>query len=117
MSDTTEGTGPAGAGTDAPRAETRDFDAQMEQKMREWKERWAKMRAEMETEMDELRVKAHLGKEDAKDEWDKFEARFKEIADDLDAKGDKVEDIVEEKLKAIGAELKDGFARLRKLFD
>jgi uncharacterized protein YPO0396 len=114
MTDSTVPPGTEGA-TEAPRAEP-GLDEQMEARMREWKARWAKLRAEMEQEMDELRVKAHLGKEDARDEWDRFEARFKEIAADLDAKGDQVEDILEEKLKAIGVELKDGFERLRKLF-
>jgi hypothetical protein len=91
-------------------------DELFEARMKDWKARWARMRAEFETEMDELRLKAHLGREDAKDEWERVEARFRAFSRDLDEKSDDVEDIVEEKLKVIAAELKDGFERLRKLF-
>jgi hypothetical protein len=91
-------------------------DELFEARMREWKERWSKMRAEFEQELDELKLKAHLGREDARDEWDRIEARFRAFSKDLDEKSDDVEDIVEEKLKVIAAELKDGFERLRKLF-
>lgn len=91
-------------------------DELFEARMREWKERWSKMRAEFEQELDELKLKAHLGREDARDEWDRVEARFRAFSKDLDEKSDDVEDIVEEKLKVIAAELKDGFERLRKLF-
>jgi hypothetical protein len=91
-------------------------DELFEARMKEWRERWGKMRAEFEQEMDELKLKAHLGREDARDEWDRIEARFRAFTKDLDEKSDDVEDIVEEKLKVIAAELKDGFERLRKLF-
>lgn len=91
-------------------------DELFEARMKEWKERWARMRTEFEQEMDELKLKAHLGREDAKDEWDRIEARFRAFSKDLDEKSDDVEDIVEEKLKVVAAELKDGFERLRKLF-
>ncbi|HEX5632530.1 MAG TPA: hypothetical protein VFX50_04850 [Gemmatimonadales bacterium] len=113
----TDSTVPPGTeGPAEPPREEPSLDEQMEARMRDWKARWAKLRAEMEQEMDELRVKAHLGREDAKDEWARFEARFKEIAADLDSRSDQVEEILEEKLKAIGVELKDGFERLRKVF-
>lgn len=91
-------------------------EEQFEARMREWKARWDRMRAELETEMDELRLKAHLGSADAKDEWERVESRFKAFAREFDEKSDDIEDIVEEKLKAISAELKDGVERLRKLF-
>jgi hypothetical protein len=84
--------------------------------MKEWKARWATMRAEFEQEMDELRRKAQFGKQDACEEWERVESRFRAFTKDLDEKTDGVEDIVEEKLKVIAAELKDGFERLRKLF-
>ena len=113
MSDTTT---PPGA-DEAPRAAPEPTaDELFEARMKEWKTRWAKMRTEFEQELDELKLKAHLGREDAKDEWDRIESRFRAFSKDLDEKSDDVEDIVEEKLKAISAELKDGFERLRKLF-
>jgi N-acyl-D-aspartate/D-glutamate deacylase len=113
MSDTTT---PPGA-DEAPKAAPEpSADELFEARMKEWKERWARMRAEFEQEMDELRLKAHLGREDARDEWERVEARFRAFTKDLDEKSDDVEDIVEEKLKAIASELKDGFERLRKLF-
>jgi hypothetical protein len=109
-------TTPPGA-DEAPKAAPEpSADELFEARMKEWKERWAKLRAEFEQEMDELRLKAHLGREDARDEWERVEARFRAFTKDLDEKSDDVEDIVEEKLKAIASELKDGFERLRKLF-
>lgn len=113
MSDTTT---PPGA-DDTPRATPEpSADELFEARMKDWKARWARLRAEFEQEMDELRLKAHLGKEDAKDEWERIEARFRSFTKDMDEKSDDVEDIVEEKLKIVAAELKDGFERLRKLF-
>ena len=105
-------------GTDeAPKAAPEPTaDELFEARMKEWKTRWAKMRTEFEQELDELKLKAHLGREDAKDEWDRVESRFRAFSRDLDDKSDDVEEIVEEKLKVIAAELKDGFERLRKLF-
>jgi len=113
MSDTTT---PPGS-DEAPRATPEPTaDELLEARMKEWQARWAKMRTEFEQELDELKLKAHLGREDAKDEWDRVESRFRAFSKDLDEKGDDVEEIVEEKLKVIAAELKDGFERLRKLF-
>ena len=107
---------PPGAGEAPGAAPEPSADELFEARMREWKARWARMRAEFEQEMDELRLKAHLGREDAKDEWERVETRFRAFSKDLDEKSDDVEEILEEKLKVIAAELKDGFERLRKLF-
>jgi len=110
-------TAPPPGGDDAPKAAPEpSADELFEARMKEWKARWAKMRAEFEQEMDELRRRAQLGREDAKEEWERVETRFRAFTKDLDEKSDDVEDIVEEKLKVIAAELKDGFERLRKLF-
>jgi len=104
-------------GDDAPKAAPEPSAEELfEARMKEWKARWATMRAEFEQEMDELRRKAQLGKQDAREEWERVESRFRAFTKDLDEKTDGVEDIVEEKLKVIAAELKDGFERLRKLF-
>jgi N-acyl-D-aspartate/D-glutamate deacylase len=113
MSDTAT---PPGTGEAPKAAPEPTADELFEARMKEWKTRWAKMRTEFEQELDELKLKAHLGREDAKDEWDRMESRFRAFSKDIDEKSDDVEDIVEEKLKAISAELKDGFERLRKLF-
>jgi N-acyl-D-aspartate/D-glutamate deacylase len=113
MSDTTTPPGTDEAPKAAPEPTAEEL---FEARMKEWKSRWAKMRTEFEQELDELKLKSHLGREDAKDEWDRIETRFRAFSKDVDEKSDDVEDIVEEKLKAIAAELKDGFERLRKLF-
>jgi hypothetical protein len=113
MSDTTTPPGTDEAPKAAPEPTA---DELFEARMKEWKTRWGTMRTEFEQELDELKLKAHLGREDAKDEWDRIETRFRAFSKDLDEKSDDVEDIVEEKLKLIAAELKDGFERLRKLF-
>jgi hypothetical protein len=71
--------------------------------------------ADLQPEIDELRVKLHLAKADAKDEFARFEQKVAAWRARTDEAGDDAGDILEEKAKAIAAELKDGFERLRRL--
>lgn len=71
--------------------------------------------ADLQPEIDELRVKLHLAKADAKDEFARWEEKVAAWRARTDETGDDAGDILEEKAKAIAAELKDGFERLRKL--
>ena len=82
MSDTTTPPGSDEAPKAAPEPTA---DELLEARMKEWKARWAKVRTEFEQELDELKLKAHLGREDAKDEWDRVESRFRAFSRDLDA--------------------------------
>ena len=74
--------------------------------------------AELEQERDELRVRLHLAKAEARDEWDKLDARLDELRARLDRVGDEageVFDDVGEAAKLLGDELKTGFERLRRM--
>ncbi len=81
----------------------------------EWKARMDRILADLQPELDEMRVKLHLARADAKDEFARWEQKFAAYRTRADATGEEVGDILEEKAKAIGAELKDGLERLRKL--
>jgi chromosome segregation ATPase len=74
--------------------------------------------AAAQRERDELRVQLHLGKAEAKEEWEKLEARLEELRGRLDAArgpaGEVLED-VGEKAKALGDEIVAGVSRLRAL--
>jgi hypothetical protein len=45
----------------------------------DWKERFEKEVEELRRMRDELRVRLHLGKADAKDLWDRLERRFADL--------------------------------------
>lgn len=73
----------------------------------------------LETERDELKVKIGLAKLEAKDEWEELEGkidrlrgRLKRLRDEADDASDDIEDAFE----LLGDEIKEGFARLRRLF-
>ena len=72
--------------------------------------------SDMQPEIDELRVKLHLAKKEAQEEFAKWETRVADYRSRTDQTGGEAGDIIEEKAKAIAVELKDGFDRLRKLF-
>lgn len=74
-----------------------------------------KLLGDMQPEIDELRVKLHLAKKDAQDEFAKWEAKVADYRIRADQAGGEAGDIIEEKAKAIAVELRDGFDRLRKL--
>lgn len=67
---------------------------------------------------DELEVQIHLGKAEAKDEWERLEEKWQE----LKAQGKAVAEAADESAKNVGSaleivaeELKDGYQRIRKL--
>jgi SMC interacting uncharacterized protein involved in chromosome segregation len=72
----------------------------------------------LKTERDELALKIHLGKADAKEEWEKLEKKFQE----LKSRSQPVLDEVGQSAKNVGAalemaaeEIKKGYDRIRKL--
>ena len=75
-------------------------------------------KAEIEQLRDEIQLKAHLGKADAKvelekleKEWDSFQAKCKPFADEVD----KTADNAGTALGVAADELKAGYERIRKL--
>jgi hypothetical protein len=81
----------------------------------EWRARIEKILQDLQPEIDELKVKLHLAKADAKDEWAKWEEKLADYKVKADRTGGEAGDILEEKAKAIAAELRDGIEKLRKL--
>ena len=81
------------------------------------RERLTEMLAKLEQERDELKVRAHLGKAEAREEWDKLEGRIAELRGRLDKEGDEAGDVMEDvgaAAKLLGEEIRDGFARIRR---
>jgi hypothetical protein len=73
---------------------------------------FSKMLEELKTQRDELRLKIHLGSQDAQDEFKKLEAKWDEFS-----KNAGLEETTEglgEALSSLGSELKSGFERLKK---
>ena len=86
--------------------------------MSEHKERFEEMVSSLKQMRDELKVQIHLGKAEAKDEWEKLEEKWEE----LKARGEPVADAVGESakdvgsaLEVVGGELKAGYERIKKL--
>ncbi|GAA4444793.1 MULTISPECIES: hypothetical protein [Novipirellula] len=72
---------------------------------------------DLKEERDELALQIHLGKQEAKSEW---QALGKKL-DDLNRRYEPLKDAVEETgedvwdaMKLVGGEIKDGFSRIRK---
>jgi hypothetical protein len=82
------------------------------------KERLKESLERLEQERDELRVRLHLGKAEAKQEWDKLDARIGELRERLDKAGDEAGDVMQdvgEAAKLLGDEIRTGFERLRRM--
>lgn len=66
---------------------------------------------------DELKLQSHLFKAEAREEWDKAEARWKKLqarsGQARDAAGDVGEDIAGA-VKNVGREIRDGYEKIRK---
>jgi len=81
------------------------------------RERLREMLEKLEQERDELKVRAHLGKAEAREEWEKMEGRIAELRSRLDRAGDEAGDVMEDvgaAAKLLGEEIREGFARIRK---
>lgn len=72
----------------------------------------------LEQERDELRVRLHLGKAEAREEWDKLDARISDLRGRLDRAGDEAGDAMEDvaaAAKLLGEEIRLGFDRVRRM--
>ncbi len=81
----------------------------------DWRVRVEQILKDLQPEIDELKIKLHLAKADAKDEWAKWEEKLADYKVKADRTGGEAGDILEEKAKVIAAELRDAVERLRKL--
>ena len=70
----------------------------------------------LKQQRDELALKIHLGKEDAKDEWEKVQDKFAKLSNDFDPVKEAVEESASnlfESLKLMAGEGKESFDRIR----
>ena len=87
--------------------------------MTDWRQRLDEMVAKMEQERDELRLKAHLARAEARDELAKLDGKLA----DLKARAARIDDEARDAMDDIGVaakglveEIRSGFERVRKLF-
>ncbi|MCG8686319.1 MAG: hypothetical protein MI892_15685 [Desulfobacterales bacterium] len=84
----------------------------MDQKIEEFK-------AEIEQLRDELKLKAHLAKAEAKEEYEKLEDKWEKFKSQLKPLADEVKNTAENTGTALDVaadELKRGYKRLKKIF-
>jgi len=84
-------------------------------KMRERLERELE---DLRTTRDELRVRVHLGKMDAQTQWEQVEKQWQHLEAKLKVVGDAGRDVAEDVGEAANLaieEMKEGYAKLRKL--
>ena len=77
----------------------------------------AELISDLKQQRDELRLKIHLGNEEIKEEWDRLDSKLSQLNHRFDPLREAVEDTTEdlwESLKLVGAEIKEGFNRIRK---
>ncbi len=85
----------------------------------EAKDRLQQLLTDLQAQRDELRVQAHLGKAEAKEQWAALEAKLDELRAKAEAaKGPagEVLDDVSKKAIELGEEIRHGFTRLKALF-
>ena len=85
--------------------------------MADAKEQITKAAEQLKQQRDQLRVKLHLAKADAKGEWARLEKQWEEMRPKLDAAGEeagKTAESVGAALSLAMEELKKGYERLRK---
>jgi chromosome segregation ATPase len=73
---------------------------------------------ELGTQRDELRLKLHLAKADAKDEWERLEKKWEHLRGKLDVVGREAKDAGKDVLAAtrlVAREIKEGYDRVRAL--
>jgi len=72
---------------------------------------------DLERERDELKLKIHLGKAEARDEWAKLEARlaqFRERAGRTGVEAGDAADDISAAAKKLAEEIREGFKRVRR---
>jgi len=70
----------------------------------------------LKQQRDELRLKMHLAKADARDEWDELEGKLEHLRERAKAAGSEASEAsgdVGEALRSLASEIKKGYARIR----
>ena len=71
----------------------------------------------LKRQRDELAVQIHLGKAEAKEQWEKVTAKLDELTKDYEPVKDAVEETAEnvfDAFKLVAGEVQEGFERIRK---
>jgi len=82
------------------------------------RERLEKELEDLRTTRDELRVRVHLGKLDAEEQWEQIEKQWQHVESKLKLVGEAGREVAEDVGEATSLaveELKQGYAKLRKL--
>ena len=82
-----------------------------------WRERWQQVISDLERERDELKLRLHLAKAEGRDEWVRLDAKLGELKLRADAASTEARDAMDdigEAAKKLAAEIREGFARVRK---
>ncbi len=82
------------------------------------RERIEKEMEDLRAAREELRVRLHLGKLEARDQWEQLEKKWQHTEGKLKQLGDASQEIAEDVGEAAGLalnELKEGYAKLRRL--
>lgn len=78
---------------------------------------WKETLSSLKQQRDELAVQMHLGKAEAKEEWDRMRAKLDKLNHDYEPVKNAVSESagdVMESLKLVAGEIKEGFDRVRK---
>lgn len=85
--------------------------------MADIQERLEKLLGELKQQRDELAVKMHLAKADARDAWAEMEKKWEQLRSKMALVGHEAKDVshdVTAAVERVGAELKKGYERIRK---
>ena len=77
----------------------------------------AELISSLKQQRDELALKIHLGKQEAKDEWERVTAKLDELTKDYEPVKSAVEETagnVFDAMKLVAGEVQEGFQRIRK---
>lgn len=86
--------------------------------MAELKGRLETLLEELRQQRDELALKMHLAKADARDAWAEMEKKWEQLRAKMSAVGHEAKDVSQDvaaALEGVGKELKKGYGRIRKL--
>jgi hypothetical protein len=88
--------------------------------MTDWSERIDEMVHTLKQQRDELELKMHLGKAEARTEWEKLDKKFSQLIAETKAQSKPLRDAASETasdvgsaLELLGDEIKKGYERLR----
>ncbi len=85
--------------------------------MSEWKERFTELMTRLEQERDELQLKMHLFKKDARDEMAKLDDKMAQLRERYARVDDEAREAfgdISDAARSLATEIKEGFERVRK---